>query len=93
LDTWHEQHRATHFRRATNCFVDRNRAVRTYVPLAEGEEVTLNYSLLANDPATDKDFSMGGVAAYAGTLDKALIRTAIATIPLIGDGFLRALVA
>lgn len=76
-----------------NAYVDRNRAVRTFVPLAQGEEVTINYSLLANDPATDKEFTMGGVAAYAGTLDKALIKNAIATIPLIGDGFLRALVA
>ena len=73
-------------------YVDRNRQVRTFVPLAEGAEITVNYSLLANDPAADYGFAMGEVKA-ANTLDKAVIRQALASIPLIGDGFLRALVA
>ena len=76
---------------APNAYVDRNRAVRTYVPLAEGAEITVNYSLLANDPA-DAAWSMGEVRG-AASLDKAAIREALASIPLIGDRFLRALVA
>jgi hypothetical protein len=74
-----------------NAFVDRNRAVRTFLPLAEGAEITVNYSLLANDPA-DEGFAMGEVGP-AKTMDKAAIRDALTRIPMIGDGYLRALVA
>jgi hypothetical protein len=74
-----------------NAYVDRNRAVRTYLPLAEGAEITVNYSLLANDPA-DAGFTLGAAGA-AASLDKAVIREALARYPLIGDGYLRELVA
>lgn len=75
-----------------NAYVDRNRAVRTLRAVAEGEEITVNYSLLANDPVADAGFK----ADYAGavtTLDKAVIADVIKAYPVIGDGHLRKLIA
>lgn len=53
-------------------YVDRNRQVRTFVPLAEGQEITVNYSLLANDPACDYGLTMEGGVGPANTLDAGL---------------------
>jgi hypothetical protein len=72
-----------------SAYVDRNRAVRTLRALAKGEEVTVNYSLLANEPE-DASFALGA-AGPASTLPKDAIKAALARIPLIGDANLRAL--
>jgi len=75
-----------------NAYVDRNRAVRTMRALAAGEEITVNYSLLANDPVADAAFA-APFAGPVGSLDKALIAGVIKAYPVIGDGHLRKLIA
>jgi hypothetical protein len=78
---------------SANAYVDRNRAVRTTVPLAQGEEITVNYALLANDPVKDKDFSLPEAGCgNAASLPKELIADALKRFPLMGDGFLRTLI-
>ena len=74
-----------------SAYVDRNRCVRTLRALAAGEAVTVDFSLLANDPE-DAGFSLGA-AGPASTLPHDYIARALKCYPLIGDANLRALVA
>ena len=75
---------------AASAYVDRNRAVRTLRALAAGEEITVDYSLLANEPE-DASFSLG-TAGPASTLSKEYIALSLKHYPLIGDGNLRTLI-
>ena len=76
---------------AASAYVDRNRAVRTLRALAAGEEITVDYSLLANEPE-DESFSLAG-AGPASTLDATYLAHSLKCYPVIGDGNLRALLA
>jgi hypothetical protein len=75
---------------APNAYVDRNRAVRTLRAVAEGEEITVSYSLLASD-AADRDTKFD-FAAPPAALAREVIIDALQKYPVAGDGFLRALV-
>ena len=74
-----------------NAYVDRNRAVRTSRPIAEGEEITVNYSLLANDPVADAAVALS-FAGPVSSLDKGFVAETIKHYPIIGDGHLRKLI-
>jgi len=76
---------------SANAYVDRNRAVRTLRAVAEGEEITVSYALLANDPVADAGFK-ADFCGGAASLDKAVIIDALQKYPVAGDGFLRRLV-